>query len=92
MPRHEEGELHEVARGAAKQFTAEQLASRWTRCLAVAANQGWNFRRACGMFIGETGRKPWECGLPNLPGRGGWDQLVAEVLPQFVRRKYAVES
>jgi DNA repair protein RadD len=84
-----DGEL--VAVGApADEYRAFEAHQRlWHKCLAIAANRGLTAGVAASMFIRESkGTKPWEVGgLPNVPAEGDYKKPVAELFPQYARRR-----
>jgi DNA repair protein RadD len=67
---------------------AENMKRFWLKCLAIAAHKGRSAKAALGMFKSNTGKLPWEVpGLSPLPDSSQWGASVAELFPQFIRRK-----
>jgi hypothetical protein len=67
------------------------LTKVWQRCLAMAANKGQSFRVAAGMFRSQARQllngSIEESGVGPLPKSHEWNRPVAEVFPQYARRK-----
>jgi DNA repair protein RadD len=84
------GQLVEVSDGKNEMVVHEAMVREWHRCMAISANMGRTPGMAAQMFKKEFGVMPWEVrNLPNVPARGQWKTPVAELFPQYVRRKRA---
>ncbi len=69
-------------------LTADELLKHWRSALFIAVAKNGSFRQAAMIFKGKTERLPWEADVHPLPDPGvKWDRKVAEVMPEFVRRK-----
>lgn len=61
--------------------------SSWERYLYMAAAKGWDCARAAAMFKSQYGIWPQKAGVQPLYDFGSLHIPVADVFPQFVRRK-----
>jgi superfamily II DNA or RNA helicase len=85
-----DGQLVEI-NSAVQAEQHQSYVAAWHRALAVAANRGRSFSAAGMMLKEQTGVFPWDVrpALPNMPAKnkGAWAALVADVYPQYVRRR-----
>jgi DNA repair protein RadD len=82
------GQLVEVNGDGKSPHQFEQLKRYWHVCLGVMAHKGRTAGAACGMFKGKTGKLPWDVpGLLPMPSGPEWKSEVADLYPQFARRK-----
>lgn len=70
--------------GRLEAIKRENLLRLWHKCLGQAANKGQKFRAAAAMYHREAGNfAPSD--FPHVPSGSGWDQLVQDVCPQYLR-------
>lgn len=62
----------------------EHLLRVWHKCLAIVAHKGGKFRQAGAMYHNEAGHYVPD-DFPNVPRGNGWDQLVQDVCPGYLR-------
>lgn len=95
MIRKEGGELVDLHDEAAPKPKKEksELEKNWTKCVFIGANSNMTFKQVAGMFYKNTGK--WAGNFPQCQpkpcqGSADWEKRVAEVYPNFCKRKVAV--
>jgi DNA repair protein RadD len=72
----------------AQEIEAETRQRFWQSRLGIAANKGMTAGAAAAMFQKKFHQPPWTAGVHPLPAPGGdWKRPVADLFPEFVRRK-----
>lgn len=77
---------------SAREWTQRDIQNAWHKALAIAANMGRTCRVAAGIFRGNTKGsgigKLEDAGIEPLPRSWWeWNKSVAEVFPEFVRKR-----
>lgn len=82
-----QGMLVEVDRELTVNKEAEDRQRFWHRCLAIMANKGRTASAAGAMFKDRYGE--WPADMRNVPSGNDWKMLVADLYPQYIKRKGA---
>jgi superfamily II DNA or RNA helicase len=81
--------LVEAERGGDRAvYEREERVKHWIRCLGVAKAQSGTFGRAAQIYKRKYGAWPGD-DFPGLPGRWQWQAKVADLYPDFGRRRTA---
>lgn len=78
--------LTEADRGGKDVFGKDEKITHWMRCLGLSANSNGNFKKASAIYRKKYNEWPGD-DFPCLPSWNGRDDKVADVYPNFVRRR-----
>jgi hypothetical protein len=81
------GMLYDVTNADLVKAQPPSMQRYWDRCLGCMAHRGSQAGAAAKMFIRQYNVPPWQAGVTPLPRMNEWHRRVADLFPQFMRKK-----